>query len=113
LVFSAPQRRRWLSLIPPWLRFLSATIYARGWWQDGPGWPHHRAARPGGPAPPGGVPPAAPLDSSSWLILSSNNIWISGYFSRIVDLQRYGVLTVLFPAESWLRQQVLQWSSNM
>jgi hypothetical protein len=22
-------------------------------------------------------------------------------------------LTALFPAESWLRQQVLQWSSNM
>jgi hypothetical protein len=58
-------------------------------------------------------PPAAPLAFSFWLPLSSGNIWISGYFSRIVDLQKYGVLTVLFPAESWLRQQVLQWSSNM
>jgi hypothetical protein len=32
-VFSAPQRRRCLSLIPPRLRFLGTTIYARGRWQ--------------------------------------------------------------------------------
>jgi hypothetical protein len=40
--------------------------------------------------------------------LSSGNIWIFGYFPGIVDLQKYGILTVLIPAESWLRQQVLQ-----
>jgi hypothetical protein len=57
--------------------------------------------------------PAAPLASSFWILSSSDIIWISRYFPRIVDLQKYGVLTVLFPAESWLRQQVLQWSSNM
>jgi hypothetical protein len=57
--------------------------------------------------------PAAPLASSFWLLSSSDIIWISGYFSGIVDLQKYGVLMVLFPAESWLWQQVLQWSSNM
>jgi L-lactate utilization protein LutC len=33
LVFSAPQRRRCLSLMPPSLRFLGMTIYVRGRWQ--------------------------------------------------------------------------------
>jgi hypothetical protein len=33
-VFSAPQRRRCLSLIPPRLRFSGMTIYARGQWQE-------------------------------------------------------------------------------
>jgi hypothetical protein len=32
-VFSTPQRRRHLSLMPPSLRFLGMTIYARGRWQ--------------------------------------------------------------------------------
>jgi hypothetical protein len=45
-------------------------------------------------------PPAAPLASSFWLLLSSDIIWISGYFSGIVDLHKYGVLMVLFLAES-------------
>jgi hypothetical protein len=31
-MFSTPQRRRSLSLIPPCLRFLETTIYARGRW---------------------------------------------------------------------------------
>jgi hypothetical protein len=52
--------------------------------------------------------PAAPFALPFWLLLSSGNIWIFGYFPRIVDLQKYGVLMIVFLAESWLRQQVLQ-----
>jgi hypothetical protein len=32
-VFSTPQRRHCLFLMPPSLRFLGMTIYARGQWQ--------------------------------------------------------------------------------
>jgi hypothetical protein len=53
-------------------------------------------------------PLATHLALSFWLLPSSDEIWISGYFPGISDLQKYGVLTVLFPAESWLRQQALQ-----
>jgi hypothetical protein len=55
----------------------------------------------------------APPASSFWLLLSSDIIWITGYSSGIIDLQKYDILMVLFPAESWLQQQVLQRSSNM
>jgi hypothetical protein len=82
--------------------------------RSGLGWPRPRAARPGvDPRHLVVWPTAAPLASSFWLLSSSGNIWFFGYFPRIVDLLKYGVLTVLFPVESWLRQQVLQWSSNM
>jgi hypothetical protein len=75
LVFSVPQRRWCLSLIPlPRLRFLGTTIYARGQWQK---WarvasPQGGAAR-GWPAPPGGVAPLL------LLLLSP-----SGYFRLLV-----------------------------
>jgi hypothetical protein len=80
-VFSAPQRRRCLSLIPPWLRFLGTIIYARGWWQE---WarvasPQGGVAR-GGPAPPSGV---APL-----LLLSLSP---SGYLRVLVIYEFLGI----------------------
>jgi hypothetical protein len=82
--------------------------------RSGLGWPHHRAARPGWARATWWCgPPTTPLAFSFWLPSSSGNIWISSYFSGIVDLQKYGVLTVLFLAESWLWQEVLQWLSNM
>jgi hypothetical protein len=64
-VFSAPQRRRCLSLTPPWLRFSGTTIYVREWCQR---WarvatPQGGAAR-GWPAPPGGVGPLLLLSLS-------------------------------------------------
>jgi hypothetical protein len=71
-VFSAPQRRRSLSLIPPWLRFSGTTIYARGRWQK---WarvatPLGGAAR-GWPAPHGGVGPLLLLS----LLLATFVFW--------------------------------------
>jgi hypothetical protein len=42
----------------------------------------------------------AHLALSFWLLPSSDEIWISGYFPGIAGLQKYGVLTVLFPTES-------------
>jgi hypothetical protein len=45
-------------------------------------------------------PLVAHLALSFWLVPSSGQIGTSGYFLRIADLQKYGVLTVLFPAES-------------
>jgi hypothetical protein len=53
-------------------------------------------------------PLVAHLALSFWLLPSSSEIWIFGYFPGIAGLQKYGVLTVLFPAESWLRQWILQ-----
>jgi hypothetical protein len=50
----------------------------------------------------------AHLALSFWLLPSSNEIWFFGYFLGIAGLQKYGVLMVLFPAESWLRWWALQ-----
>jgi hypothetical protein len=63
-VFSAPQRRWCLSLIPPQLKFSGMTIYARGRWLK---WasvasPQGGTAR-GWPAPPGGVGPCCSFRS--------------------------------------------------
>jgi hypothetical protein len=59
----------------PTLRFSRTTIYPRGrcleWARVAS--PQGGVAR-GGPAPPGGVAPAAPLASSFWLPSSSSNI---------------------------------------
>jgi hypothetical protein len=101
-VFSAPQRQWSLSLIPHFcLRFSGTTIYARGDGRSGPGWTHPRVARPGaGPRHLVVWAFAAPFALSFWLLSSSGNICISRYFPRIVDIQKYGVLTVLFSAES-------------
>jgi hypothetical protein len=40
---------------------------------------------------------------SFWLLPSTDEIWIYGYFPGIAGLHKYGFLTILFPAESWLR----------
>jgi hypothetical protein len=45
-------------------------------------------------------PLVAHLALSFWLLPSSGQIGTSRYFPRVVDLQKYGALTVLFPAES-------------
>jgi hypothetical protein len=44
-------------------------------------------------------PLAAHLDLSFWVLPSSDKIGTSAYFPGINGLQKYGVLTVLFPAE--------------
>jgi hypothetical protein len=94
---------------PPNLRF-SGRWYTRGGADKGGlGRPHHWVARPGaGRATWWCGPLATHLALSFWLLPSSGEIWISGYFPEIADLQKYGVLTVCFPAESWLWQQALQ-----
>jgi hypothetical protein len=53
-------------------------------------------------------PLVAHLALSFLQLPSSGEIWISGYFPGIAGLQKYGVLTVLFLAESWLQQWILQ-----
>jgi hypothetical protein len=45
-------------------------------------------------------PLVAHLALSFWLLPSSRQTGTSRYFSRVADLQKYGVLTDLFPAES-------------
>jgi hypothetical protein len=84
-VFSAPRRRRCLSLTPPRLRFSGMTIYARGRWQK---WarvasPQGGTAR-GWPAPPGGLGPLL------LLLLSP-----SGYFHLLVIYDFLGIFLEL------------------
>jgi hypothetical protein len=77
-VFSAPQRRRCLSLSPPLLRFSGTTKYARGNGSSGPGWPHHRPTRPGvGPCP---LVVSPPYCSSRLLLLATFIFW---YYTKI------------------------------
>jgi hypothetical protein len=80
-VFSTPQRQRSLSLIPPRLRFLGMTIYARGRSQK---WarvasPQGGAAR-GWPTPPGGMGPLMLLSLSP-----------SGYPHLLVKYELLGI----------------------
>jgi hypothetical protein len=81
LVFSAPQRWRCLSLIPPRLRFSGTTIYMRGRWQK---WarvasPQGGATR-GWPMPPGGVGPLLLLSLPPY-----------GYFYLLVIYEFLGI----------------------
>ena len=62
--------------------------------------PTWRRASPGGRAGLWGGPMAALLGLPFWLAPSSGKIGASVYFPSIVDLQKYCILTVLFPAES-------------
>jgi hypothetical protein len=87
----------------PSLRFSGRWYTQRGTGRGGPGPPHHVAAWPGLARAWGWCGPlVAHLSLSFWLPLSSDKIGTSGYFSGITDLQKYGILTVLFPAEFWL-----------
>jgi hypothetical protein len=86
---------------PLGLRF-SRRRYTRGGnGRGGPGRPHHQVARPrAGPRHQVVWALVAHLALSFWLLPSSNEILICGYFPGIAGLQKYGVLMVLFPAES-------------
>jgi hypothetical protein len=104
-VFSAPQRRRSLSLIPLGLWFwgdnISEGVLAEvGQGGHTTGWHGLGLAR----ATKWCGPLVAHHTLFFWLLPSFDEIWISRYFSRIAGLQKYGALTVIFPAESWLRQ---------
>jgi hypothetical protein len=86
-VFSTPQRRRSLSLIPLGLRFSGRRYTHGGAGRGGPGRPHHttgwrdlglaRATRWCGPL-------VAHLALSFWLLQSSDEIWISRYFPGLL-----------------------------
>jgi hypothetical protein len=83
------------------LRFPRGRYTRRGVGTGGPGWPHHLVARPGLARARGCCGPlVAHLALSFWLLPSCGKIGTSGYFPRIVDLQKYYILTVIFPAES-------------
>jgi hypothetical protein len=74
-VFSAPQRRRSLSLIPLDLGFRGRQYTRGGDGWSGLGWPHPMVARPGvGPRHLVVWPPAAPFAFSFWLLPSSGKI---------------------------------------
>jgi hypothetical protein len=101
-VFSAPHRRRSLSAI---------LFLVLGFWGDDiregtlaeVGQGNHTTWRRGlGLARARGWcgPLVAHLGLSFWLPSSSGKIGTSGYFPRIAGLQKYFILTVLFPAES-------------
>jgi hypothetical protein len=93
---------------PPSLRFSGRQYTRMGDDRGGQERPHHLAARPrAGPCQGWCGPLVAQLVLSFWLLPSSGKIGTSRYFPRIADLQKYGVLTVLFLAEFWLRQWIL------
>jgi hypothetical protein len=73
-MFSAPKRRRCLSLSPPFdLGFRGRWNTRRGDGRSGPGWPHHKPVRPGvGPHP---LVVSPPYCSSRLLLLASSVFW--------------------------------------
>jgi hypothetical protein len=79
-VFSAPQRQRSLSLIPPCLRFLGRRYMRGGAGRGGPGRLHHWVARPR--ASPRHLVVWAPGHSSRPLLLATSvfrwnmNFWV-------------------------------------
>jgi hypothetical protein len=73
-VFSAPQRRRCLSLMPPLdLGFRGRPYTREGDVWSGPGWPHPRAARPG--VGPRHLVVWPPYCSSRLLLLANIVFW--------------------------------------
>jgi hypothetical protein len=96
--FPPPQRRQSLSaMLPPVLGFQGDDIRKGTLAEVGQG--GHTTWRCGlGLARANGWcgPLVAHLALSFWLLQSSGQIGTSGYFPRIADLQKYGVLTVLF-----------------
>jgi hypothetical protein len=101
-VFSAPQRRRSLyAILLPVLGFRGDDICEGALAEVGQGG-HTTWWRGLGLAHAMGWcgPLVSHLALSFWLLSSSGQIGTFGYFPRVIDLQKYGVLTVLFPAES-------------
>jgi hypothetical protein len=100
-VFSAPQRRQSLSaILSQVLGFWGDDIHEGALAEVGQGghttwWRSLGLARAIGWC----GPLVAHLALSFWLLSSSGQIGTSGYFLSIADLQKYGVLTVHFPAE--------------
>jgi hypothetical protein len=95
---------------PPHLRFSRRRYTRRGDARGGLGWAHHQVAWRGlglSRATRWCGPLVAHLALSFWLLPSSGEIWISGYFPGVAGLHKYCILTVLFPAESWLRQWII------
>jgi hypothetical protein len=79
------------------LRFLRRWYTRRDTDRGGSGQPHHLVVRPGLARAWGWCGPlVAHLSLSFWLPPSSGKIGTSGYFSRIANLQKYCILTVLF-----------------
>jgi hypothetical protein len=109
-VFSAPQKWRSLSaILPSVLGFRGDDIRERALPEVGQG--GHTTRRRGqglARATRWCGPLVAHLALSFWLLPSSGEIGTSRYFPRIAGLQKYCILTVLFPAESWLWQWILQ-----
>src|SRR3954451_13940021 len=114
-VVSAPQRRRNNSLDnPPELGFPWRRYTRKRSVRGGPGPPDPTQARPGWAR--AGVASGAlvaPLDSPFCLPSSSGKIGTLGIFLKFIDLPKYGVLMVTFPAEFQLWQQIILESSNM
>jgi hypothetical protein len=104
-VFSASHRWRCLSLIPPFDLGFRGWQYTRGGdGSSGPGWPHHRAMRPG--VGPRHLVVSLPYCSSRLLLLATfvfwyfMNFWV---FFRNCWSSEIRCLDGPFPAESWLR----------
>jgi hypothetical protein len=108
-VFLPVEAAEYLIDPPTSLRFSGWWYTRRGTGRRGSGPPHHVVVRPGQARASGWCGPlVAHLCLSSWLLSSSGKIWTSRYFPGIADLQKYGILIVLFLAEFWLRQLILQ-----
>jgi hypothetical protein len=105
-LFPPPTRRRNISsVVPPCLGFLGEHIRERASPEVGQGGhtPRPRGQGPGRAAL-GCDHPAGPLRPPSWLSSSYGMLGAPVYSFRQEGLQKYGVLTVLFPAESRLRR---------
>jgi hypothetical protein len=108
-VFHPAEAAEYLIDPPSSLRFSGRWYTLRGTGRRGPGLPHQVAVRPGQARASGWCGPlVAHLCLSSWLPPSSGKMGTSRYFLGIADLKKYGILIVLFPAEFWLRQLILQ-----
>jgi hypothetical protein len=94
---------------PPSLRFSGRRYTRRDTGRGGPGWPHHLAAWPRtGPRQrvvwaPSGSP--RPLLLATLVVWPNRNFWV---FSENCWSSEIWCLDSPFPAESWLRQWILQ-----
>jgi hypothetical protein len=92
-VFSAPQRRRCLTLSPPWLRFLGTIKYAKGRWQKWARVASHRAGAARGQA----VPPWR--EGPSWLLSTPPSGFLSllGKYNFLVFFWNFPDLQNMVP----------------